>query len=363
MSKRFVTLFPGFHNVHLTKAAGMIPYILYKYYNYDSKMVNYPGISMPYLKKEVKGIKIDYLRYNTGSDIHDGIKYLEDNAQNIDILHLFHPNHRTYRWINAYKQRNPKGKVYLKMDISYEFIKTDYNSIRWMLERCDLISVARKDLYNYINKNWPIKVEYIPNGFFAYDYDNKLDINYSEKENIILTAGRIGIYQKATNILLEGFAKACNQLKDWKLKIIGTVHNDFKQYINNYFIKYPHVKDKVIFTGLITDREKLSNEYRKAKIFCLSSRFEGFPTVYAEAAQHGCYIIGSNIGPTYDITCNGKYGDTFPVDNSNKLSTCLIKNCSNEANIKKVCPQIQNYAYDKFNWKKNCGIIHNKLNF
>jgi hypothetical protein len=57
----FVTLFPGATNIHLTKDVGMIPFIMHKYYGYDSTLVCYKNDEYDYLETEVKGLKIDFL--------------------------------------------------------------------------------------------------------------------------------------------------------------------------------------------------------------------------------------------------------------------------------------------------------------
>jgi L-malate glycosyltransferase len=54
-------LFPECRNVHLIKDVGMIPYILYKYYGYDSKIVCYNNETYSSLNKEVKGLKLNFI--------------------------------------------------------------------------------------------------------------------------------------------------------------------------------------------------------------------------------------------------------------------------------------------------------------
>ena len=160
---------------------------------------------------------------------------------------------------------------------------------------------------------------------------------------------------------MQAFAKSSKELSNWTLKIIGPIEDHFKEYIQRFFIENPKIINKVIFTGEITDRQILSNEYRKAKIFCLPSRWESFGIVLAEAIQHGCYIIGSNILSINDITDNKKYGDVFEIDDVDQLSGCLIKACYNEEELKRVCTQAQNYAYEKFNWVRICSKIDRLL--
>lgn len=363
--KVFTTLFPTVDNSHLVKDVGMIPYMMQRYFGYDAKIVGYAKEDFPFLNKEFKGLKIDKIE-ETGSLQNDILNYLLENAKDIDILHVFHPEYTTLEWIDMYKSLNPNGKVYLKLDANSNVKGWNYTTVfnekqRSIFDKCDLISVETTELYRYLNKNWTLKVEYIPNGFYAEDFKNTLNIPYGEKENVICTVGRIGSYAKASEILLQAFAKVSNELNGWTLKFIGPIEEHFKEYIGQYLLEHPHLEERIIFTGEITDRKTLSKEYRKAKIFCLPSRWESFGIVLAEAIQHGCYIIGSNILSINDITDNKKYGDVFEIDNIEQLADCLTKACGDEKRLRRVCKEVQSYAYTKFNWGRICSKIDRLL--
>lgn len=363
----FLTIFPETENVHLTKDVGMIGYILYKYYGYNSTIASYKNSeNYSYLHDEVKGLKLDFIKRVTGNSTMDGIIYLFKNVRNIDVLNIFHITLQSCCWIAVYKILNRKGKVYLKLDADYR-IKEYYinrDVIKWkikrtLLKKCNLISVETKILCNYINDKWKINVEYIPNGF--YDNNIKSIINYEYKENVICTVGRIGTFEKATDILLEGFKIAADNIQDWKLKIIGPIEEEFKNYINEFFKANPRLKERIIFKGPIYDRQALENEYKKAKIFCLSSRKEGFPLVFLEAIKNGCYIISSDLEAAYDVTDNQKYGTIFPIDNSEELAKCFSDICNQEYKLRDVCSKVQDYAYENFYWPDICRKINNLI--
>ncbi|MDK2798758.1 MAG: hypothetical protein PWP27_510 [Clostridiales bacterium] len=359
---RFLTLFPETGNVHLTKDVGMIAYIMHKYFNYDSKIVCYKNDDYPYLDKEVKGLKIEFLNKYTGDAQKDGYIYLKNNALNIDVLHLFHLNNRSLLWIDLYKKLNPMGKVYLKLDANISIMNLILNDdVVKILKQCDLISIETKYLYDYLNSKWPIRIEYIPNGF--YDYKERKYVEYKEKDNTICTVGRIGLYIKATEILLEAFKLASPSIPNWKLKAIGPIADNFKAYIKKFFAENPALKEKIIFTGEITDKIKLEAEYRKAKIFCLTSRNEGFPLVFPEAAANGCYIISSNLLAAWDITDNKKYGDIFEIDNVQQLSESFVNNCRDDVKLQTVCNNIQDFSYSHFYWPDICNNINRFIRY
>ncbi len=355
--KTFVTLFPETENFHLTKDVGMIAYILHKYFNYDSIMVCYKNGEYPYLNNEVKGLKIDFMERITGDSEEDGKKYLIKNAARIDILHLFHLCKRSLNLIVTYKSLNPKGKVYLKLDASvYDKKITLSEPIINILKLCDLISIETKHLYDYFNENWPITVEYIPNGF--YDHVKREEVEFEEKENIICTVGRIGTRQKDNETLMEAFKLASPSLPGWKLKLIGPVREEFKTYITDFFDKNPHLKDKVIFTGEISDKKVLNEEYKKAKIFCMTSLpMESFGLVFVEAARNGCFIISSDIPSAWDVTDNKKFGEIFEVGNIVQLSELLVHSCGDEERLRNTCKPIQSFMYENFYWVDICRKI------
>ena len=369
MYMNFATMFPETKNVHLVKDVGMIAYIMYRKYGFNSKIICYNNGEYPYLNKEVKGLEIGFIKRYTGNSIIDGSIYLIFNSHNIDVLHLFHFNKRTVIYTYIYKIFNRRGKIYLKLDADNKIKKamTPYSKgiktkmKKLILKKYSLISVETSKIYNYLKDNWISNIKYIPNGF--YDYDDKTLVNYEEKENIICTVGRIGTYQKATNILLEGFKLAEDKIGNWKLKIIGPIESDFRNYIDEFYINNPNLKDKIIFTGPIYDRNKLNEEYKKSKIFCLTSRFESFGLVFLEAMKNGCYLITSDIESSLDVTDNKKYGNIFPIDDVKELANCLVTACNNENSLYENCKNIQEYVYKKFYWPVICKKVNNLLKY
>lgn len=358
----FVTLYPETENFHLTKDVGMIPYILHKKFNLDARVACYKNGEYPYISNLVEGLKLDFIPKDTGDAFIDASEYLKENAEKIDVLNLYHFMDRSLEWAKLYKTLNPKGKIFLKLDANEWFIKqfdinhTNINGSHSILKECSIISVETLELYEYLNKKWPLTIEYLPNGF--YDFDIRKQINYEEKENIICTVGRIGHYHKANEVLLEAFKTASSGIPDWKLKLIGPIEKTFEAYITKYFETNPHLLEKVIFTGEIADKEALNAEYQKAKIFCMTSRLESFGLVFAEAASNGCFIITSDIISARDVTGNGKYGDIFRKDDIVQLSDILIKACQDEARLASICTSIQDYAYENFYWVDICSKIY-----
>ena len=213
MNKRFVTIFEKIQNLHLTKDVGQIPYLMYKKFNYESIIVGHKlDNSYPYLNEETKGLKLKLLpKLKIGRISLSIIWYLIFNARKIDILNLYHHRTNTYFYIWLYKKINPKGILYLKSDLVIDglneyqsFVNPEYTIRNYFLNKTirnmDIISFETTqsfELANKLYKEHKHKFLYLQNGFnidSAYKYFRPKD--YELKENLIITVGRIGTFQK-----------------------------------------------------------------------------------------------------------------------------------------------------------------------
>jgi len=139
-------------------------------------------------------------------------------------------------------------------------------------------------------------------------------------------------FQKATNILLEAFALIADQLPDWKLKLVGSIEESFHAYIHDFLTKYPHLKERIIFTGSISDKDLLFEEYYKAKVFTLTSVFEGgTPNVVSEALFAGCAIATTKFDAWEDAIDNGNCGMAAEINNVPEIANMLLTLCTNDS--------------------------------
>jgi glycosyltransferase involved in cell wall biosynthesis len=174
------------------------------------------------------------------------------------------------------------------------------------------------------------------------------------RENTIITVGRIGTQQKNNFELLTAFEKA--NLQGWTLKFIGAVEPEFQFLVDSYFLSRPALKKKVVFTGAITDKARLYEEYSKAKIFALTSIFEGgTPNVYAEALAHGCMFITSDIDAADDIVNFGKLGAIYKKGDIDALTRVLTEMCSKADNqaFEQHIPFAKMHLRKFFDWQRN----------
>ncbi|MCB2289032.1 glycosyltransferase family 4 protein [Clostridium sp. CS001] len=355
-------------NVNLVKDMGMIPYLLYKKYGYDSTVVTYKNGEYSYLQKDLMGLKIDFVKKIFNNYSLDGALHLLKYGQSMDIIQIFHVTLSSVAYVYSYKFKNKMGKVYLKLDCSHKLVEriTELSKIQlYFLERflnkVDLISIEQEELYyrlKKILKKHENKIINIPNGIDFQMLTRKgLTYDFSKKENVILNVARIGTEEKDTPMLLEAFANISNiENLDWKLKLIGTIEEDFNTYIQQYFKKYPKLINKVIFLGEITDRIQIFHEYAKAKIFSLTSRFESFGIAFIEAAAMGDVIVSTDVGIAKELVCDDN-GELVNIGDVASLTKAFEKYIS-EIDFQKHADKTYNVCKQRFDW----DIIIQSLN-
>ncbi len=365
---KFVTLFLKTENVHLLKDVGMIPYLLYRNHHVDASIATYQNSpSYPYLDKEVQGLKLTFVPKTCFGKIFDGLRYLHAHAKDIDVLNLYHLNLSTYFFEIAYRVWNRHGKLYLKLDMNMIGLKTclKKNLVgiikRASIRRADIVSVETILLQKELQAHFGNKIIYITNG--CYMPENSLDncTDCCQKENTLLTVGNLGTPEKATDTLLEAFAESAHT-HDWNLKLIGSIDSTFQSYLDNFFIRYPDLKNRICILGSIRDKQLLMKEYQKAKVFTLPSRSESFGIVLVEAASQGCYLITTDMVPAgYDVNGNGRFGVVVPTDDIHALSNAFQTVFHSTVNWNEQAVEIASFAKGAFCWDTIIETLYHSI--
>ena len=363
--KSFYTMFDDITNVHLIKDVGMIPYTLAKEHLYDSYIVSYGRgeDEFPYLKKDVRELKLVARPRITGNTIIDGCIWLIKNAKKIDVLNLYHYSQSTFIWILFYKLANRNGEIYLKLDMCTEAgmkMKMKEGTIKYwltknVLGKCKLISAETKAFKEFANQKWPIKTEYISNGVQKIS-----NIQTMQKEKIILSVGRLGTKQKATEILLNAFEKALPYISsDWNLILVGSMEKDFEKVFKEKILNNQELKSRIHWLDEIAEREQLKEIYQKAAIFTMPSRWEGFSIAGIEALSNCDYLLTTELMSFCEMI-NNKYGMTFPVDDIEKYSELLVLTCKafDSGEIKMDEEEIEDYINENYCYEESCKKIY-----
>lgn len=349
---KWVTMFPQCTNIMLIKDVGMIPYAVNKKTGCEASVACYiDKKDFSYIDKEVKGLKIEKIKKYTGRPTIDGILYLFQNAKYIDVLQLYHlTTSYNFWWVLIYKLLNPAGKVYLKLDTNYGMLQMALSHKQeWLVKNIDIISAEILDVCARLEIKWQREILYVPNGVY---WEHKDLIRWSDKEDIILTVGRIGTFQKNTELLLNIFANLQKENQDYTLRVIGSIEPDFISYIENFFESNPQLKNKIVFVGEISDRTVVEEEYSKAKYFLFSSRWEGFGIAMTEALMGGCYVISPEVDSLNTIIDDNKYGTGFPLKDEKKGLEALKRSVGRtQSECENTCLEAQKYARDCLNWE------------
>lgn len=155
------------------------------------------------------------------------------------------------------------------------------------------------------------------------------DFQIPDNEVVFLFVGQI-IWEKNIRLLVESLAL----IKDIPFKMffigIGYATDDLKQLVNQLGLT-----DKVIFVGLISDREKLKQYYAAADLFLFPSTYDTWAIVVREAAAlstASLLIEESNVAKIINNNVNG----FLSKNTTESFVSCLRNLISNSELVKKV---------------------------
>lgn len=377
--KNLTLFFEFFDHEHLGKDPFMVPYYLGKIMNYEVKIIYPLTESNKDLPSNIKGVSLCPLTIGTSKDAvaesfaRATYSYIWQHAKEIDVLMRFFDVDVSRKSAMIYKLRNPKGKVYIKMDVNPYGINDKAPSFprnllasikgRILKSFVDVISCetqlalqklkASPNPYNH----WGKKNVFMPNGFDE-ELLSSLHIDeekYAEKENVMITVGRLGTPPKNTPMLLQALAKA--DLKDWKVYLIGPIDSSLQPEIDAFYQQNPEKKNQVIFTGAIYDKKELWEFYNRSKAFILTSKWESFALVYTEAQRFRNYIVSTKVGAASDVIEDGKYGDFIEQDDFEGLAKKIDDIVSGSTDI----DVYNHFDVKSLSWQERLKVIVDRL--
>lgn len=334
----------SFSDIHLFKDVALVPLMLGEALGYHVTFVCH-NLNEQLLHTYFPTASFDSISLeHYDSELQD---YIFTHGKDIDLVFAFGPYPSYLSILSAYKHANPWGKVYMKLDVNRYWLQRllQFNYTKLLLSLCDFISSESRAIAATVSTTYGIPIYYMPNGYFS--FFPAPTISFSEKENIILSVGRLGSTSKQTPILIEAFLKA--HLPDWQLRLVGPIDDALKPLLNLYK-QVDYFNDHVTFTGPISDKTLLEAEYAKAKIFCSTSNVECCAHVFAEAAKYGCYIISTDVDGVYDLTLQQRYSTITPVDDVTKIADAFLEVCANSTLLEESCTKFQAFARTSLSW-------------
>lgn len=278
------------------------------------------------------------------------LKEILTHAKDIDVLFLTGSSAVHMFATFLYKKMNPQGKVVVFGDMEEPQAKElnqngfHYSGglVGWLKDKLTdyffrhvTYLVANTAAYHLMTdlferKHWNGLLHFYPclddEKFESYGLKRK---PFAEKENVMVCVGRIGCYQKNTEMLLNALRKT--DLKDWKIYMLGPITSsfdlkeggDFQKVIDQFFEECPWYKERLIFTGMVYDQKTVFEYYNRAKVLLMTSRHESWGNVYSEAAALGCYILSTDVGGATLCSNNWKFGYRLKQENIGDLAKAI----------------------------------------
>ena len=150
----------------------------------------------------------------------------------------------------------------------------------------------------------------IPLGF---DYEATTD--NTEKENLVLTVALANSWPRALVKGLDIFSKVAWLIPDCRFVIIG-VSPEIARALKSVGPANLEVYGPMPWS-------QVTEYFRKAKVYCQFSLFEGFGSALAEAMLYKCVPVGSPNGAIPSII--GDSGFIVPLDNDAQIATSVRK--------------------------------------
>lgn len=155
-------------------------------------------------------------------------------------------------------------------------------------------------------------------------FDSPDVVESTNKENLVVFVGRLNNQQKNVTGFIKVWKKFSSLFPEWKAVIVGD--GEDRDYVKKYAARLG-VRN-LEFTGVRKDVEEF---YKRGKILCLTSAYEGWGMVLVEAMAYGCVpVIYNSYEAAGDIIESGANGYLIPPYNSEDMAKRMSELASNE---------------------------------
>ena len=337
-----------FQEMFLSKDIFLIPYYICKELGGECKYLYTQNLGNTEIPKLHRGVTIEQTKNKNVWKVF--LKEILTHAKDIDVLFLTGSSAVHMFATFLYKKMNPQGKVVVFGDMEEPQAKElNQNGFHysgglagWIKDKLTdyffrhvTYLVANTAAYHLMadlceRKHWNGLLHFYPclddEKFESYGLKRK---PFAEKENVMVCVGRIGCYQKNTEMLLNALRKT--DLKDWKIYMLGPITSsfdlkeggDFQKVIDQFFEECPWYKERLIFTGMVYDQKTVFEYYNRAKVLLMTSRHESWGNVYSEAAALGCYILSTDVGGATLCSNDWKFGYRLKQENIGDLAKAI----------------------------------------
>lgn len=282
-------------------------------------------------------------------------KELWQESQTISVLHLYHIWHFTLLGAIIFKFRNPKWKVYIKLDCPYLW-KYDifFIFMRLVLIFTDWVWVEDPRYITFFTNKYSFfrkKFIFTPSGAIDLNMDKIQDLN---KEKRIALVGRFGDSIKNYELFLDILeTRDIEFLADYDVFFVWAYTDIFWERIKKIQTKIAQIWwPNIVMVWFLQKKEDLYDILLGANLFLHTSNHEGDPNIQYDAMYCGCYMLSTDV---WNIKENyPSYASSFyPVKDADKLYA-LMKELIWGDKLKSFNPtKVRKYCLEKFTWNKS----------
>jgi phosphatidylinositol alpha-1,6-mannosyltransferase len=170
------------------------------------------------------------------------------------------------------------------------------------------------------------------------------------REPAVLIVGRMWREEpgKGHDALLKGWSALRRVVPEAQLWIVGEgdAQPVFKEQARSLGLG-----DCVHFFGRVSD-EELGSLYRRASIFAMPSRQEGFGLVYAEAMWHGLPCVGSTADAAVDVISDGETGLLVPYGDPEQTAEAISNLLRDPKRLSRMRRAARRCAREEFSYER-----------
>ncbi|HUH51122.1 MAG TPA: glycosyltransferase [Flavobacterium sp.] len=199
------------------------------------------------------------------------------------------------------------------------------------------------------------KVRLFPNSIDIPEF-TRVDKSRSANQTIT-TVGRL-VYQK--NPMM--FLRVCKILKDRGVnahfQIIGAGFEDrLKEEIDSLMKEYDLFNNLTIFDWM--NREELIRKLQETDVFVMTSNFESFGYVAAEAQSLKIPVVTTDVDGLNEIVADNETGFLIQVDDDNRMADKIIWLLEHKEKAKEMGQKGRERVTEQFNIRTNIAILEN----
>lgn len=253
-------------------------------------------------------------------------------SENLPIISVYHNTLDWILWLNKYTgllMRNKTSRAIAQKLYSiyqkFPCIKNARFYSRKSVASVVLASCYKSEFVKLIDSRPNhLTAIYNPQVMSEYTCDNSCE----EKQNEVLFVGRLE-EQKNVAELIKIWSLINPQ--GWKLNIVG---DGSQRPMLETLIADLHLNESVVLSG---HQDNPQVFYKRAKIFAMTSKYEGFPMTLIECQSFGCVpIIYDSYPAASEIVKNGENGFLIPFRQKRKYADKLNKLISDTTLLQKL---------------------------